>query len=275
MHLDTKKLLLKTQKQVYSERLGNHTSKFYGEGFEFSELREYEYGDDVRKIDWKTTAKTGKPYVKMYYEERELNVAIANMMGGSSYFGTVRQKYEVMREATALIGMSALSENDRFSHFLFSDKLIEWIKPSKQRFSLYQALEQINDFDMLGKDSNYEKMVQILWTHLNKKALLYIISDGIGDIDLGRLSKKHDIVMIIVRDRFEENPQELGLIRLVDIESAKSHLGSIDGDTINNYKKSLAINDAKLAIHCKKYGIRMLKLYTDEDVYLKLLQSMR
>lgn len=275
MYQGTRKLLLKTQKQVYSERLGNHASKLHGEGFEFSELREYVYGDDVRKIDWKTTAKTGKPFVKMYHEERELNVVVATMMGGSSYFGTIKQKSEVMREIVALIGMSAISENDKFSHFLFAEKLIEWSKPSKKIFSLYHALEQMNNFEMLGKKSNYHEMVQTLWTHLAKKALLYVMSDGIGDIDLGRLSKKHDVVIIIVRDRFEEHPQELGFLRLIDMESNQSFLGNVDGNAIYNYQKALARNDAKLAAHCKKYGIRMLKVYTDENVYLKLLQSMR
>ncbi|MDY0195490.1 MAG: DUF58 domain-containing protein [Sulfurovaceae bacterium] len=273
MYLDTKTLLLKTQKQVYSQRLGNHISKFYGEGFEFGELREYMYGDDVRKIDWKTTAKMGKPFVKIYHEERELNVAAATMMGGSSYFGTVKQKSEVMREVVALIGMSALSQNDRFSHFLFADKLVKWNKPSKKTFSLFDALEQMDRFEILGAKSNYQEMTQTLWTHLNKKAMLYIISDGIGEIDLGKLSKKHDVVLIIIRDRFEENPQELGLIQLIDMESGQGFFGNVDSDAISNYRKSLAENDAILAIHCKKYGIRMLKVYTHEDVYLKLLNS--
>ncbi len=273
MHLDTKKLLLKTQKQVYSQRLGNHISKFYGEGFEFGELREYIYGDDVRKIDWKTTAKMGKPFVKIYHEERELNVVTATMMGGSSYFGTIKQKSEVMREAVALIGMSALSQNDRFSHFLFVDKLVKWNKPSKKIFSLFDTLEQMGRFAIIGKKSNYEEMTQTLWTHLNKKALLYIISDGIGEIDLGKLSKKHDVVLIMIRDRFEENPQELGLIQLIDMESTQGFFGNVDQDAIINYSKSLLENDAKLETHCKKYGIRMFKIYTHEDVYLKLLSS--
>lgn len=273
MYLDTKTLLLKTQKQVYSQRLGNHISKFYGEGFEFGELREYMYGDDVRKIDWKTTAKMGKPFVKIYHEERELNVVAATMMGGSSYFGTIKQKREVMREAVALIGMSALSQNDRFSHFLFADKLVKWNKPSKKTFSLFDTLEQMDSFEIIGKKSNYEEMTQTLWTHLNKKALLYIISDGIGEMDLGKLSKKHDVVLIIIRDRFEENPQELGLIQLIDMESTQGFFGNVDRDAIINYSKSLLENDAKLETHCKKYGIRIFKIYTHEDVYLKLLNS--
>ncbi|MDD3774977.1 MAG: DUF58 domain-containing protein [Sulfurovaceae bacterium] len=273
MHLNTKTLLLKTKKQVYSQRLGNHITKFYGEGFEFGELREYMYGDDVRKIDWKTTAKMGKPFVKIYQEERELNVAVATMMGGSSYFGTILQKSEVMREAVALIGMSALSQNDRFSHFLFADKLVKWNKPSKQIFSLFDVLEEMGRFEVLGRKSNYQEMTQTLWTHLNKKALLYIISDGIGEFDLGKLSKKHDVVLIIIRDQFEENPQELGLIQLIDMESGQGFFGNVDDNATSNYRKSLAKNDAKLVDNCKKYGIRMLKVYTHEDVYLKLLNS--
>ncbi len=273
MHLNTKTLLLKTKKQVYSQRLGNHITKFYGEGFEFGELREYMYGDDVRKIDWKTTAKMGKPFVKIYQEERELNVAVATMMGGSSYFGTTKQKSEAMREAVALIGMSALSQNDRFSHFLFADKLVKWNKPSKQIFSLFDVLEEMGRFEVLSRKSNYQKMTQMLWTHLNKKALLYIISDGIGEFDLGKLSKKHDVVLIIIRDKFEENPQELGLIQLIDTESSQGFFGNVDNDATSNYRKSLAKNDIRLADICKKYGIRMLKVYTHEDVYLKLLNS--
>lgn len=275
MYLNTKKLLLKTQKQVYSQRLGNHISKFYGEGFEFGELREYMYGDDIRKIDWHTTAKMGKPFVKICHEERELNVVVATMMGGSSYFGTIKQKSEVMREVVAIIGMSALIQNDIFSHFLFANKLIKWNKPSKKLFSLFDTLEQMEHFEILGTKSNYQEMTQTLWTHLNKKSLLYIISDGIGEIDLGKLSKKHDVVLIIVRDRFEEDPQELGFLRLVDMESSQSFFVNVDHDVISNYRKSLIKNDVKLTTHCKKYGIRMLKVYTHEDVYLKLLKSIR
>lgn len=92
MNRTAKKIVLKTRKQVYGDMLGNNASLFQGEGFEFAELREYIYGDDVRKIDWKTTAKVGKPFVKIYKEERELNVVVVSMLGGSMYFGTVRQK---------------------------------------------------------------------------------------------------------------------------------------------------------------------------------------
>ena len=107
-----KRILLKSKKQVYGDMLGNNASLFQGEGFEFAELREYVYGDDVRKIDWKTTAKLGKPFVKIYKEERELNVVVVSMLGGSVYFGTVKQKSDVIAEVVATLGFSAVKNSD-------------------------------------------------------------------------------------------------------------------------------------------------------------------
>jgi len=101
--------------------LGNNASLFHGEGFEFAELREYIYGDDIRKIDWKTTAKLDKPFVKVYREERELNVAVSTMLGGSTYFGTCCQKSEYMAQLVAMLGFSAVKNSDLFSHTFHED----------------------------------------------------------------------------------------------------------------------------------------------------------
>ena len=109
--------------------LGNNASLFQGEGFEFAELREYVYGDDVRKIDWKTTAKLGKPFVKIYKEERELNVVVVSMLGGSVYFGTVKQKSDIIAEVVATLGFSAVKNSDLFSHMIFADRLYDLSKP--------------------------------------------------------------------------------------------------------------------------------------------------
>ena len=131
-----KRILLKTKKQLFGEMLGNNASLFQGEGFEFTELREYVYGDDIRKIDWKTTAKLGKPYVKIYREERELNVVTAVMMGGESYFGTVKQKRDVMSELVATIGFSAVKNGDLFSSVIFADQLYSTTRPNKKFFAV-------------------------------------------------------------------------------------------------------------------------------------------
>jgi uncharacterized protein (DUF58 family) len=270
-----KKIILKTKKQVYGDMLGNNASIFQGEGFEFSELREYVYGDDVRKIDWKTTAKLGKPFVKIYKEERELNVVVVSMLGGSVYFGTVKQKSDIIAEVVATLGFSAVKNTDLFSHMIFADKLYEISKPSKKLFSVHKAVEDIVEFDPIGKEGDFSALVETLHNRLKKKSLLFIISDFVGDIDLKILSKKHDVFAVMVRDKFEENPSELGYLRLIDMENKQSFEGDVDSVTLKNYKKALHDNDEKLYKQFKKQGIRFTKIYTHEDPALKLMKRMR
>ena len=275
MNKAVKKIILKTKKQVYGDMLGNNASLFQGEGFEFAELREYVYGDDVRKIDWKTTAKLGKPFIKVYKEERELNVVVVSLLSGSTYFGTVKQKSDVIAEVVATLGFSAVKNADLFSHMIFADKMYEFSKPSKKLFSVHKAVEEVMAFDPLGKEANYTKLVETLINRLKKKALLFIVSDFVGDIDLKLLAKKHDVFAVIVRDKFEEDPTELGYLRLIDMETKQSFEGDVDGGTLKNYKKALHDNDEKLYKQFKKQGVRFTKIYTDEEPTLKLMKQMR
>jgi len=275
MNKTVKKIVLKTKKQVYGDMLGNNASLFQGEGFEFAELREYVYGDDVRKIDWKTTAKLSKPFVKVYKEERELNVVVVSMLSGSTYFGTVKQKSDIIAEVAATLGFSAVKNADLFSHMIFADKMYSFSKPSKKLFSVHKAVEEIVEFDPLGKEADYSALVETLVNRLKKKALLFIVSDFVGDIDLKLLAKKHDIFAVIVRDRFEENPSELGYLRLIDMETKQSFEGDVDSGTLKNYKKALHDNDEKLYKQFKKQGVRFTKVYTHEEPTLKLMKKMR
>lgn len=270
-----KRILIKTRKQVYGDMLGNNPSLFEGEGFEFTELREYVYGDDVRKIDWKTTAKLGKPYVKVYREERELNVVVVTLLGGSMYFGTVRQKLDVAAEVTATIGFSATKNSDLFSHMIFTDDIESYTRPSKKLFGVHRSVEEILRFDTLGKRVDFEALSDILYKRLKKKALLFIVSDFVGDIDLKLLAKKHDLFAVIVRDRFEESPTELGYLRLIDPETKQSYEGNIDASTLKAYRKALLANDEKLYRHFRKQGIRFAKIGTHEDAAVKLAKAMR
>ena len=275
MNKAVKKIILKTKKQVYGDMLGNNASLFQGEGFEFAELREYIYGDDVRKIDWKTTAKLRKPYIKVYREERELNVVVVSLLSGSTYFGTVKQKSDVMAEVAATLGFSAIKNSDLFSHMVFADEMYSLSKPSKKLFSVHQAVTDIVEFDPLGKEANYTALVETLIKRLRKKALLFIVSDFVGEIDLKLLAKKHDIFAVIVRDKFEEDPQALGYLRLIDMESSESFEGDMSGKSLKNYKKALHDNDEKLYKQFKKQGVRFTKIYTHEEPTLKLMKKMR
>ena len=275
MNKTVKKIVLKTKKQVYGDMLGNNASVFQGEGFEFSELREYVYGDDVRKIDWKTTAKLGKPFVKIYKEERELNVVVVSMLGGSTYFGTHKQKSDIIAEVVSILGFSAIKNSDLFSHIIFADKLYEKTKPSKKLFAVHKAVTDVIDFKPLGKEGDFDALVDMLHTHIKKKALIFIVSDFVGDIDLKVLSKKHDIFAVMVRDKFEENPKSLGYLRLIDMESGGSFEADIDKNMLNKYQKALHDNDENLYKKFKKQGIRFSKIYTDEEPILKLMRQMR
>lgn len=270
-----KKIILKTKKQVYGDMLGNNASFFQGEGFEFAELREYIYGDDVRKIDWKTTAKLGKPFVKIYKEERELNVVVVSLLSGSTYFGTVKQKSDIIAEVVATLGFSAVKNADLFSHMVYADKMYSFSKPSKKLFSVHKAVEDVVAFDPLGKEADYKALVETLVARLKKKALLFIVSDFVGDIDLKLLAKKHDVFAVIVRDRFEEDPSELGYLRLIDMETKQSFEGDVDAGTLKNYKKALYANDEKIYSQFKKQGVRFTKIYTHEEPTVKMMKRMR
>jgi len=273
--IKTKKILLKTKKQVFGDMLGNNASLFHGEGFEFAELREYIYGDDIRKIDWKTTAKLGKPFVKVYREERELNVAVSTMLRGSTYFGTCCQKSEYMAQLVAMLGFSAVKNSDLFSHLIYADRLYHHSKPSKKMHAVSTETEKVLAFNPLGLSSDFTGWTTTTFQRVRKKSLLFLISDFVGDVDLRLLAKKHDVFAIIVRDRFEEKPQDLGYLRLVDTEGKGSYEGEIGQGTLAHYRAALKANDHALFHQFRQNGIRYVKLFTDEDPAMHLLKRMR
>jgi len=269
-----KTVILKTRKQVFGALNGNNISAFRGEGFEFAELREYIYGDDIRSIDWKTTAKLGKPFVKIYHEERELNVVVSSMLSGSTYFGVAKAKSEFMVELMAILGYSAIRNKDLFSHILFADRLYSYSKPSKKIFAVNKVIEEALAFDVLKKASNYSAWVEELNKRVVKKSLLILIGDFVEEINLTLLAKKHDLIVLIVRDHFIENPKPLGEITLVDPGYFDAFQGNFDEESVAIYKMALKKNDRDLYRHLRKIGARFAKFYTHEDPYLQLIKRL-
>jgi len=272
MNKIVKTIILKTRRQVFGHRSGNHISFLKGEGLEFRELREYTYGDDVKKIDWKITAKLRKQYVKVYDEERDLNIVISSMLSGSTFFGTDIQKKDYMIEIMAIIGFGAVRNRDFFSHILYADKFYRASNPSKKVYAVEKEIEEAVKFDVIGKAANYSGWVKDLSKRVRKKSVLVLIGDFVGDINLAVLAKKHDLIVIIVRDRFIENPKPLGEVTLVDPGYLSSFSGNVDEFALEKYTNALKENDIKLTQHLKKVGARFLKIYTDQDAYLKLLK---
>ncbi len=158
---------------------------------------------------------------------------------------------------------------------IYADRLYTNSKPSKKLFSVTTAVDSLTSFSSIGKEGDFKGFVDTLFSRVKRRSLLFIISDFIGDIDLRLISKKHDVFAVIVRDRFEEDPGELGYLRLIDMESRESFEGNVDNSMLKQYKKALQSNDEKLYAQFKKNGIRSAKIYTDEDPYLKLMKRMR
>ncbi len=266
-----KKILIKAKRKIYSEILGNNPSLFKGEGFDFVQLREYEYGDDVKKIDWLISAKLQKLIIKEFREEKKLNIVFSFLSDGNMYFGTKKPKYEVVAEAGALIGFSALKNKDSFSSLIVSDKIESFLKPSNSIYSIKKLVENIFNQQYIGKKGSFELLQEKIFK-LKRKSLVFVASDFLSSFNFSLISKKHEIVALIIRDYFEENPQELGIVTLGDSVSGVSYTLNFDKEVARKYKAKIKKIDRKIFEHFRKEGVSFVKINTFENPYLKLLK---
>ncbi len=270
MFLDkTEEILIKTRRNIFGQNAGGSPSLFSGNGLDFKELREYEIGDDVRKINWKVTAKAGRPFVNLFNEERELNIVVAFMVSGSIYFGTKRFKQELMAEILALLSYSSIKNDDRLSTLFFSDKEEFFMPPTKKMGALHITLEKALSLDPLEKESDFTAFVHYVNERVKRKSLIFIVGDFYGDVDLSLLNK-HELFAVMVRDRFEESPKLFGEMELVDPNTMQDEEFMLSPKIIKEYKKALGKHDKKLEMHFEQHRIRHTKIYTDEEPFVKL-----
>jgi uncharacterized protein (DUF58 family) len=269
-----KKLLIKTKKAVFSQQIGNNTSKVKGEGYDFVELREYEDGEDIRKIDWVISAKMQKPYVKVFNTQRELDINIIPILTGSTYFGTKILKKDVITEICSILGYIATAQGDSYSSFILNETSILNTKKSKKLLGVQRMIEKIYNYNPIGKNANYENIVQNLNKQIPKKSLIFLIGDFFNckDLNLKLLSKKHEVVVLIIRDKFEEAPQALGNINLIDPSSSTLFEGNLNNSLIKNYTQKITKNDHLLYEQLKQSGIEFMKIYTDDNIIKKLVK---
>lgn len=277
MNKSLKKILIKTKRQIFSEVIGNNSSLLKGEGYDFLELKEYEYGEDVKKIDWVISAKFKKPYVKVFHAQKELNINIIPILNGSVHFGTKRFKQDLINEICAIIGFSCIKQGDPFSSYIANEKVELCTKKSKRQFAVNSLCENIDSYKSIGKDVKYENITKDLFKYIRKKSIIFLIGDffDIEKLDLRVMSKKHEVLAIIVRDKFEEKPFELGNVNLIDPSSNKVFDGNIGQGTIKKYEKKVKENDHKLFEHFQNCGIKFTKIYTDEEPLPKMLRLMK
>jgi uncharacterized protein (DUF58 family) len=226
-----KLLELRTRGLVNSLFSGEYRSVFKGQGMEFSEVREYQPGDEVRSIDWNVTARMRRPYVKRYIEERELTVMLAVDLSGSGRFGTRRRfKSELASELSAVLAMSAIRNNDRVGTLLFTDRVEHVVPPRKGRKHALRLMRDLLAFEPEGRGTDIAGATDYLNKMLAHKAIIFVVSDFLApDIErpLKLLAQRHDVVAVTVEDPSEVALPDIGLARLVDPETGET----IDVDT--------------------------------------------
>ena len=270
-----REIFIKTKRKIFSQNIGNNATTFVGQGLDFSELREYYFGDDVRKINWKATAKEQRPYINLFTEERELNVILAFMSGGSIGFGSKRIKQELMTEISALLSFSAMKNGDNVSTLAFSDKEEYFRKATKSIQSLNEIIPHLLELDCMGKEVNYDKFSEHILGRMKQKSIIFLVGDFFEEVDFSFLSAKHEVYAVVVRDKFEENPQFMGEMDLIDPSSMNSSSFNFDKKMLSKYRETIESNDKKLYEHFMGNNIRYTKIYTDEDPYFKLNNLVR
>ena len=232
MARDTKELLKKVRKiEIKTRGLSNHLfsgeyhSAFKGRGMAFSEVREYQVGDEIRTIDWNVTARFNHPYVKVFDEERELTVMLLMDVSGSENFGTInQQKQDVATELCAVLAFSAIQNNDKVGVIFFSDKIEKFIPPKKGRSHILMIIRELIDFKPLNKGTDVAIALKHFTSAIKKKCTAFIISDfmsGPFETELNIANKKHDIIALRLYDRHEEAFPDLGLIPVKDEETGQ------------------------------------------------------
>ena len=258
---------------------GDYHSNFKGRGMTFSEVREYVPGDDVRSIDWNVTARTGKPHIKIFEEERELSVLILIDVSSSGVFGSKKDlKINLGIEIAAMLSFSAIKNNDKVGLALFSDKVEKYIPPKKGKKHVLRLITDImnHDFDNSNKRTSIKNAIDFANKISKRKSVIFLISDFIDDNfwnELKFLNFKHDLVGLQIYDSYEKNFPNIGLINIHDSETGKSTW--IDTTSKKNREKFEKNSNEKLnnfSKKCKNIGFDLLQISTDDD-YIKFLMQ--
>ncbi len=258
---------------------GQYHSAFKGRGMAFSEVREYQYGDDIRDIDWNVTARYDKPYVKVFEEERELTVMLLVDVSGSRLFGTVNSlKKGIMTEVAATLAFSAIQNNDKIGVIFFSDKIEKFIPPQKGRKHILYIIRELIDFQPENKGTDIGVALKFLTNALKKRCTAFVISDFMDDGNfkdpLTVASKKHDLVAIQIYDKRDTELPNIGLVKVLDAETGEEGWKDTSSAAVRNaYNHWWKSQQGKLEDYWKKTKVDCVSVATDED-YVKALIKM-
>jgi uncharacterized protein (DUF58 family) len=271
-----RKIEIKTRRLTRNLFTGGYHSAFKGRGMSFSEVRQYQFGDDVRDIDWNVTARTGDPHIKIYEEERELTVMLLVDVSGSSFFGTSGQwKQELLTEICALLAFSADSNNDKVGLLLFSNQPELYIAPKKGRQHTLRIIRELLNVQSNERGTDLATAIQFTRNVLKKKSVCFILSDFWAneyDVSLRTLARRHDCVGIHCWDARERDLPDVGLLQTRDAESGQeTWLDTTDPKLRRAYAQSFDENSAYATAAFRRAGADFLSLQTAESYATALL----
>ncbi len=260
--------------QIFS---GEYHSVFKGRGMEFSEVREYQFGDDVRNIDWNVTARFGHPYIKIFEEERELTVILMIDLSGSLDFGTEKEtKQQIAAKICAILAFSALQNNDKVALILFTDKIEKFIPPKKGKTHVLRIIREILSFKPAGNRTDIKAALEYMNNAIKKKSIVFLLSDfmdkGYEKI-LRIVGKKHDLVGVVLNDKREDELPKIGLVKMTDPESAKERWIDTGSKSVRDFlsKQRKYLIEQRNSLFIKS-RLDSINIYTGRDYVKPLVQ---
>ncbi len=285
MKVETTELLKKVRKiEIRSRGLtrqifaGEYHSAFRGRGMAFSEVREYQFGDDIRNIDWNVTARLGHPYVKIFEEERELTVMLLVDVSRSGDFGTVvSTKREMMTEIAAVLAYSVIANNDKVGLMLFSDRVEKYIPPKKGRAHMLRIIRELLSFEPAGSGTSLSEPLRYLTNVLRKRCTAFVLSDFMAPPFTEALriaSGKHDVVALRISDRREKELPDVGFMKVLNPESGREMWIDTSSSSVRKeYAEYWRKHDQAVTAAFVSSGVDVASISTGED-YIKPLISL-
>ena len=274
-----RKIEIKTRGLSQNIFAGEYHTAFKGRGMMFAEVREYQYGDDIRDIDWNVTARQNHPYVKVYEEERELTVMLLIDMSRSRLFGAIgEEKREMIAEIAATLAFSAIQNNDKIGVIFFTDKIEKFIPPQKGKKHILFIISQLLTFQPTSNGTDITQVLRYFTDALKKRTTTFLISDFIDGADYSKAlsvaSNKHDVIGIQVYDKRDTQMPDVGLIRLTDLESGDSKWIDTSSKSVRTrYDKWWYERQNKMFETMMKSRVNFTSIATDED-YVKALMAL-
>ncbi len=274
-----RKIEIKTRGLSQNIFAGEYHSAFKGRGMIFSEVREYQYGDDIRDIDWNVTARHNRLYVKVYEEEREMTVMLLVDLSASRLFGAVGQeKREIMAEIAATLSFSAIQNNDKIGVVFFTDKIEKFIPPKKGKKHILFIIRELLNFEPQNKGTDIGNALRFFTDALKKRCTAFLLSDFISEKDFSKelsiAGNRHDLIAIQVFDKRDSQLPDVGFMRVVDLETGNDRWIDTSSKSVrNSYGKWWYECQQKNQAALNRYRIDYASVPTDED-YVKVLMGL-